>query len=836
MELVKSTWLIGLAALMLVAGGCGAAGGGSGSGDDDGGPTPDVTAGDTGGTDTPIGDDATDPDTADEDTAEPEVWQDPCTGKECGTGTDGSNCGNCPAGKECSVDFKCEAPKNAMGEFCGISAECTPDISNPANPSEMIDNPAYPECMHDQCSSKFCLNAGAPGAYVFTYPVCSRPCEIYVDVINNHTGAQGADGVEDPDAPISDCDTAVDGPAGDTYTCVNFAPPGGSSLAYCLPGTTFSQCGADTDCPGDEVCMLTGVGGSPNSRCFAAKKSGEWGEVVGLGEDCNANPFDGDVTWCESGLCFGLGCVTYCNEDTDCDTTVDDAEAGCDLSTGTCFDWDSQTCSTDLDCSAWTCGEPRQIFSNVPEYSPTLCWPYTCVLDGDCPPGNYCRFYWNGEPHPDAGWDNLCLAQAEGGVGLGEACDPDPSDNIPGETCENADLCLGGFCSALCDTDDDCATDKEQICTAIEFSGDYDEDGETDFILPLEWCTTHPGMTTPCMSETSCGEGETCDIYEVENDGDPDAPYTMKGVCAEASTDEGIWGNLCGVPGADFLSCQSGFCMGANSDEGQAGYCTHVCESHTDCPEITIGGETSKGRCQALLLGWGGDLYNPAVNNYVSLCLLTPGQSSLADCSETYDCDTPGEACLPYMINFGPTYEAKVEYLCVDMSNSDGTLPTKGVGEACNPQAEDLDGNPVNECKSGFCLDAPEVGQGYCSDLCDPAADTCAADSGAPDMACMELVIQPRQGAYEDNAGAIWLCERDQDCTPCIHSGQCPGDRSCANLSMAGLLEDYRCVPSCDTDADCGDTACSEGEDGNGQLITGCFDVGPNGPINFCAE
>jgi hypothetical protein len=766
-----------------------------------------------------------------DETPDADVSDDPCWGWECGTAPDGSNCGVCPGGTSCSVAHQCEAPKNDMGEFCGITADCTPTITNPANPAEEIDNDDYPDCMHDQCNSKFCLNAGAPGAYVFTYPVCSRPCEIYLDVKNNKSGAQGADGVEDTDAPLSDCDGALDGPAGDVYTCVNFSPPGGSSLAYCLPGTFFEECGADSDCPEGESCMLTGIGGSPNSRCFTSKKAGEWGDVVDLAEDCNSNPFEGDVAYCESGLCFGLGCVEYCNDNSDCDTTVSDDNAGCDLAAGTCLGWADQECTTDLDCSAWTCGEPRQIFTNVPEYTPTLCWPYTCDVEADCPPGNYCRYSWNGDPHPDAEWANLCLSEFEGGAELGDACDNDPDDNIPGDTCENEDLCVGGFCSALCDVDEDCATDKDQKCTVIEFQGDYDEDDEIDFLLPLEWCRTYPDMTdVSCSSEGPCGDTEVCTMYEVEKND----IYTMEGFCSEAPAGDGPYNASCGAASADFGNCQTGWCLGSNAEANYAGYCTQVCESHSDCGDITTDQGDGKGRCQALRFAWGGDLYNPNTNVYVSLCVASDPESSANDCSEDFKSCPPEEACLPFVIGFGPDYDAKTEYLCMSLANPEGSPdPTGGVGDSCNPNLADENGNAIGQCATGYCLDEPAVDSGYCSQVCDPDNDTCAAD-GLPGMKCLELITQPRSGIYESNQGGFWMCQKDQDCTPCQDSGVCPGDRVCANLAMLGLLEDFRCVGACDAASDCDGTSCSAGVDGFGQSVMGCFNQGPDGPENFC--
>ena len=146
----------------------------------------------------------------------------------------------------------------------------------------------------------------------------------------------------------------------------------------------------------------------------------------------------------------------------------------------------------------------------------------------------------------------------------------------------------------------------------------------------------------------------------------------------------------------------------------------------------------------------------------------------------------------------------------------------------------------ATQCKTGYCMETGVAGQGYCSGLCDPASDTCAADSGNPTMQCLSLETQPRQGVYADNAGAINLCRENVDCTPCFSSGYCPGDRVCTNLGQAeGPLADYRCVPSCTTDADCaGETAstCSEGTDGYGNAVNGCFVDGTNFPENYCAQ
>jgi len=340
---------------------------------------------------------------------------------------------------------------------------------------------------------------------------------------------------------------------------------------------------------------------------------------------------------------------------------------------------------------------------------------------------------------------------------------------------------------------------------------------------------------TACWSdEADCDDTQTCTLYEVEKEGLDGTMFTMEGFCSAASTDQGGYGSTCGVPGADFASCQSGWCMGSDSETGQAGYCTQVCESHMDCPNVTVGGTEYQGRCQALLLGYGGDLDNPNVNNYVSLCLVTSMESSMTDCSDDLGSCPAGEACQPYVINYGPDYESTTDYLCMSTANQDGSLPTGAVGDSCNPNLEDADGYSVNQCAAGLCLQDKGIDSGYCTSLCDPTDDT--ACSALPGMKCLDFITQPRSGSYESNAGGFWMCQKDQDCTPCAQSGTCPGDRVCANLAMPGLLEDYRCVGACEVSDDCNGTSCSEGVDGYGQAVNGCFDQGPDGPVNFCSQ
>lgn len=769
--------------------------------------------------------------------------KDPCAGKTCGLGADQeTDCGTCQSPKVCSNQGQCIIPPEPLGAWCGITPQCTPTIPNPNNPTEQIQNDQFSACLNAQCEGKICLSSSTVILSGFL-PSCSKPCFIAVDNVNNSTGAPGADGIEDANAPGSDCAGAVDGPNGSAWSCVNFGQPGQVN-AFCVPGTSFKQCDADADCPEGEGCQLTSIGGTFNGRCMSLTVAGEWGASAGLSENCNDDPFgDEDVAYCASGICFGLGCVTYCSEDTDCDTTLLDEDSGCDLGTGTCKGWPSRTCTVDLDCSGWICGEPRQIFSNVPEYTPALCWPRDCGLDTDCAGGAYCQQFWNGELGEEAAWEYLCLAGEEGGAPIGAACDENPDDNVPGDLCLG-DSCDDGFCSGLCEADTDCGS--EQVCGVVEPVGDIDEDGVLDVVLPLQVCMSFPGHTTECLVEADCAEGESCRLYEIENlvpdpedpEGvamiaDPDAPFLIRGLCTADQEDRGDWGDTCGTaPGSEFLGCNSGFCLNTSP-----AICTHFCTSAADCPDIKNGEQVTKGFCIPALFAYGGDFDDPTNDLRPGVCLALGPEDSGEDCAGDFACEDPSEACSPLVISASPDVPAVVDYRCLDAANTDGSLPTKKAGDKCNPDAEDPSGNPIGECATALCLDDPEdEGVGYCSKLCDPeAADACPAG-----LACLDATLVERKGKYAENSASIWLCQKDVDCNQCGSSADCPGERSCVNLGQdSDTLEDWRCVPSCETDDQCAaeGAKCQESEDMAGTATKGCFEKDEESgfPVNFCA-
>ncbi|MDP6947045.1 MAG: hypothetical protein QF464_23045, partial [Myxococcota bacterium] len=363
--------------------------------------------------------------------------------------------------------------EGALGAYCGPSSECAPQVLDAAS-GLMVDHPNWPDCLNLACESGFCTGAGLPGVFVLTAAACSKSCVITVDAVNNSTGLPGADGVEDPEAP-SECTGFVDGPAGASWRCVNFGVPGSPANSFCMPGTTFETCDNAGDCPEGEGCDLTTLGGL-GERCFTKTQAGDWGEAAHMTTQCNDDPYDGDISICEQGICYTmLGCSSFCETTLDCDTTQIFEDTGCDQESNTCKGWHAKNCLSDADCSGWYCNEPAQLFSNVPEYTPKLCFPNVCDTVDDCPADFYCRWFYNGEPQELAQWEHRCLARDPEGVGLGEPCDSDPTDNIPGDTCEATDLCVGGYCSALCNDDAQCG--DEQVCRTEEANLDTVGDG-----------------------------------------------------------------------------------------------------------------------------------------------------------------------------------------------------------------------------------------------------------------------------------------------------------------------------------------------------------------------
>jgi hypothetical protein len=814
----------------------------AGCGDDD--PATDTTdttdtAGDTDTTDAT--DTNTNPDT-DATTGDTDVTDTDtggCGTRECGTFA-GRNCGTCDSkpGTVCSAAGRCEVPGGPLGAFCGITATCTPASAN------------FPACLDAQCASGACLSHASGGRFVFAIfrdwtnvfnnSVCTQSCLIYRDANN--------DGVNDADQE-DDCNPAdiANGPAGDTFRCVNFAQPTANPVGLCVPGTTFAGCDSNADCPSGEACELTSILGELTGHCVANYKAGTWGGAVGIGGACNDDPANGDVNFCKSGYCEFFGCATACAADADCDTTTG---AGV-CNNGTCTGKPGTTCTTDLDCSAFECGALQ--LTETESFG--RCGPKNCEDELGCGPGFTCQWGWNGSVN-EAGPENRCTAEQANGVGLGQACDPDPTDNqvVNGGAVCKSDLCLGEKCSQVCSKDSQCGANG--LCTMYEYTEAFigcnvdadcgagnactGTDGacynattqqyisaeEDTFALALLFCTDFTGSTGSCLSQSDCAANEACDLYIAPNwksEGvlDPDGPYNLAGKCKAVTGFAAGKGEL-GASCTSFSDCRSGFCFPVNDTTS---FCTQPCTASSQCGQFDLlGEEPVTGYCDTFLYGYGGDLQDFTTNNYVGLCLFDFGSTS--DCSDDFACDG-AEACFPNIISNNPSSPAKVEHLCLQVWEDVATRGTKTVGQACNPEAE------IEECATGICV--TEVGSttlGYCS-------KPCASDNNCGNgTTCTERVRYPRKGAYEANTGSFGLCLKDQECQTCTSHYDCPGDLICGNLGTAAAPS-FACIPGCETAADCTEETaktCNGTTDSFGVTASGCFSKSAGGtPVNYCA-
>ena len=118
------------------------------------------------------------------------------------------SCGSCAINQFCE-GAKCVTPKPGSllqyGEPCGAGETCPKPPAN-AGVSEVKK---YLNCLNTLCDTAFC-----------SHGVCTKPCKISTDLVDNATGAAGADGIEDPGVASSDCTGSVDGVVGKVFRCV----------------------------------------------------------------------------------------------------------------------------------------------------------------------------------------------------------------------------------------------------------------------------------------------------------------------------------------------------------------------------------------------------------------------------------------------------------------------------------------------------------------------------------------------------------------------------------------------------------------------------------------
>ena len=740
-----------------------------------------------------------------------------CEGFDCGYPAGCSvSCGACPAGKKCSNNICKDKPPSEqlikMGQWCGPYEGCLP----PASGSSQIDYDNYYDCLDDQCETKDCSGN-----------VCTRNCTITKDKVINHSGESGADGIEDPGVE-SECAAAVDGPHGDTYRCIELRSEAqvaqGQNYQICRAGTTFAPCKASADCPDGEVCQLIYLMGEYQNRCRPKHKQpdGKPGKV--FSEACNSNPYAGDVALCQSGTCFGWGCMAFCDSDQDCVTTPGACKAGkCP---------NGAVCKDDTDCSAWGCEAGHTIYSNV-DKTFKMCWPKGCKVDGDCGDDEfYCRLAYNGvvsqtgDPDPDdpnkvilPDWDNYCRRRLPGSAAKGEACDPYSTDDIKAHPpCQNPFACDNGVCGGYCGADADCPASMRCGVSDLRFDTDDPDDGLYDVFLAYGSCVHMPEAGTVCHAQADCPGGH-CKGWRHANPAaasDDKAPaWSSSGQCTQPSDSKGVYGDTCGPLGKGAI-CNSGWCANTSSSSGKAqvGFCTDLCGGRLECKgALKLYNKTYKSVCRSYKQTYNATL-PPHDDVYLPYCWVSNSSASLDDRSSDKVCGSAKEACRAFPIAFGPDKAMKVEFWCSWNQNSSAPQPTKKAGEVC-----ELDANGY-QCLGGYCMTDVAAGKGYCSRICAEDSDCGQAIDGMfCDMENMGFPGLPRSDPKM--AAIVPICRKKKSCIPCSWDYQCAGDNRCTNLGGPGTLSNQRCAPPCETDANCagsdGGAKCQPATDRDGK-------------------
>ena len=821
-----------------------------------------------------------------------------CDGKVCGDdGCDGS-CGECLEGETCSDDqtecIPCipacsdplgnpyECGDDGCGGVCGVCADTDVCQGHVCVPKPVEKTPFGGECQYledcqpyldpDTCESNtdfpFCNYDQCEGGGPCSTPFCSKSCVMHKDTVNNVTGEPESDGIEDADTPQDDCAGAIDGPMGTSFKCVALLPADQPNPVFqCQAGTTFKACVANADCPDGEACQFAYINGVYQTRCMTSVKEDFHGGAT-VGKVCNGNKWDGDLSFCSSDLCFGVGCVDFCTTNNDCLTNP-----GATCTGGTCSNNPDFDCATDSDCSAWLCDEGRDLTGEGDLFD--ICFPKECGVSDDCGDTDYfCRFFINGEEDiENVDWEYFCLPKSADSVGPGEECDPFWQDDIGGPECETG-FCVEGFCSGTCLTDDDCAAD--QLCTVQEvgyraghtappfliplspsfivpwplypgFGYDnpstafpsckgqqagniplsYDmeqshhlkfKDDKYDIIekmLSYSLCKQFPGSDEldECTSDNDCGDGMVCQVDEFPAGEGSEFMYEMKGYCANLGEQKGVMGDICGWGVG--VECKSGICLYTDQEAG-FGLCTTPCSMNSDCPDmvtVTDAGGSYDYKTVCALTRWG---FNGTLeiedDLYLNYCWVTDAENTLQDCSVDFICtEKENEACLPYVHSLAPDVPAFIEYLCVSNLGYDDEgnplpAPTKDAGEVCDPEAN-------GECMGIYCTNDVQEGVGYCSKLC-------LTDDDCPDgLKCLDNVYLPRPDM--DNAAIYKACRKAVSCLSCTDDYSCSPGYQCVNVGGYGITADYKCAPTCEIDDDCAGTdggpACVESMDADGQ-------------------
>lgn len=678
-----------------------------------------------------------------------------CWGRVCGPDGCGGVCGVCPDGTVCSFDNSMcvsTSVQKALGGPCGPTEGCLPRLHYPGG---SYPNPKWPGCMHDQCLEGPCV-AG----------FCSRKCRMMQDIRVNGTDLFAADGIEDPDSPLTDCKGGRTDLFDQGFACVLVEP--GATQGLCYPKASFRPCDGPQDCPDKEACGLLVVLGNLEKRCVAVPFGA--GKIA---EACGYDPLTGMARRCEAWACSADGCTNPCSSDNDCLTPG----ARCEPISGMCSTAASR-CEGDGDCSAWVCRS--DVFVEELGLTVQACGPRECDSDNDCQDaGFYCLHKVVPTGPGKVSFIGKCVPRETSGQALGGQCDDTPGDGRPDVVCQDRAYCLDGRCGAMCTSDEDCALPLDgarsvpaMVCAQREFAGE----GKIEAPVPV--CTWFGEPGAPCEVQAQCEAG-VCTPWI------PVATGMVSLHCMEPPLGSLGIGNFCGEK-AWGQTCDTRVCLG---ESGLApGVCSTVCRDAGDCPVMTpIGTEMARFVCEAVPFFRAGTVYL-GDDEYVSWCLPVPGKSTLAPCEPVGFCPDEGETCRGVIRSGAPGGLNRVEYRCI-RAESGGE-----VGAACDPEGDGT------SCRSGVCAPTTVRGVGFCTTVCD-SDQTCLGFFGNA-ARCVKRAVIWRE--TPSDRVTVRECRIVETCVPCRDDRDCPDENlRCADVATLPYQNDYRCAPTCASDADC---------------------------------
>lgn len=436
------------------------------------------------------------------------------------------------------------------------------------------------------------------------------------------------------------------------------------------------------------------LGGVFSFRCLRGVKVANG--IFGM---CNFDFDEGDIEFCDSGLCFGLGCVGFCKEDIDCVTY----DGGCDG--GKCKDDFDVFCMMDVDCSFWFCDKGYNIGGDENFIVNDICWFKSCGINVDCVDSDFfCIISNNGEINVDFFWEYLCIRVKDNVVSIGEECETDFTDNILFFVCGDGVCLNSGYCSLICNIDVDCVNDNiKMLCNQYVVGIDYDEDEVDDgvvFLLGL--CFDFFGLQMVCTSNKDCIVEETCSYLMYFN---VIGVFDVKGVCVIFEFGQGDIGDLCG--GFMNVICKSGFCIGV--DEINFGFCMGLCFGNDMCFQgVVFGGVTVYNFYCCIWMGnIGVSLEMVEDNVWLLFCWFTFVEVFLLTVCSVVDMLVCGanEVCMGWLVVMGVTGSVKIFFFCMgfylEIIEVGLVFIIGEFGDVC-----DISGEAVNGvyCKSNYCL------------------------------------------------------------------------------------------------------------------------------------